>query len=67
MVASDHAGGRNLLGRNPTDRGRNSSKISALTDKRGAAARTGHAGVPLSIIIEKGAAWSPPTMQGECS
>jgi len=29
--------GRNLLGRNPTDRGRNSSKISALTDKRGAA------------------------------
>jgi transposase len=37
--------GRNLLGRNPTDRGRNSSKISALTDKRG---------VPLSIIIEKG-------------
>jgi putative transposase len=45
MVASDQAGGRNLLGRNPTDRGRNSSKISALTDKRG---------VPLSIIIEKG-------------
>ena len=45
MVASDHAGGRNLLGRNPTDRGRNSSKISALTDKLG---------IPLSIIIEKG-------------
>ena len=22
--------------------------------------------VPLSIIIEKGAAWSPPTMQGGC-
>ena len=31
--------GRNLLGRNPTDRGRNSSKISALTDKRGIAIR----------------------------
>ena len=37
--------GCDLIGRNPTDRGRNSSKISALTDKRG---------VPLSVVFDCG-------------
>ena len=67
MVASDHAGGRNLLGRNPTDRGRNSSKISALTDKRGAASPRRACRRTVINYYRKGAAWSPPTMQGECS
>ena len=37
--------GYDKIGRNPTDRGRNASKISTLTDKRG---------VPLSIILDAG-------------
>ena len=37
--------GCDKLGKNPTDRGRNASKLSALTDKRG---------VPLSVVFECG-------------
>ena len=37
--------GSDKIGKNPTDRGRNASKLSALTDKRG---------VPLSVVFESG-------------